>query len=167
MVHSFNHAELIGVNISTNDTFMQGTASYMTKQADTSIGSIYGISYNPVPSGYLALFHAAGVEQNRWALYDLPNQRFEVPNPGEIKIGNYLTRANTYYTSTGDITITPTAGRTLTVLGNVSIVGQTNIVGSVNITGDINITGNVTINGVPFATHQHDLGGGVTTGGVV
>ncbi len=103
----------------------------------------YGMSgYSPV--GSLALmFNVMGQESNRAAIINNPNIRFKDLKPGEVAVGNFLTRSRVKFLENGDIEIVATNDQNITVTGdsNLTVGGNTTITTTGNTT--INTTGNM------------------------
>lgn len=108
------------------------------KVAITEVVHPYGLSSN-APVGSLALmFNVMDQEENRAAIVYDPKNRFRNLKPGEVALGNFVTKSVVKFLENGDIEITGTSDQNINITGNsnVTVGGNT----SLNVTGDANIT---------------------------
>jgi hypothetical protein len=108
----------------------------------------YGLSANAPDQTTQALVFNIGDSQAVTACIPTNHQiRFKDLNPGEVKLGNYLTTSNTYYQETGDITTTSVANLNDNVQNDIVIQcgGDKTVIvgGGVTITANDPITLNV------------------------
>jgi phage gp45-like len=126
-------------------------AAAQVKWASDKVGNVevihsYGFSsYAPV--GSLALmFSVMGQESNRAAIINDPKIRFKDLKPGEVAVGNFLTRSRVKFLENGDIEIFAANDQNITITGdsNLTVGGNTTITTTGNTV--IDTTGNTTIN---------------------
>lgn len=120
------------------------------KWGSSKVGNVevilpYGVSsYAPV--GSLALmFNVMGQESNRAAIINDPKMRFKDLKPGEVAVGNFLTRSVIKFLENGDIEITGVAGLNVSIAGSVNIAVEGDTVINTSGTTKINSTGNTTV----------------------
>jgi len=145
---------------------------YFGKIANVEVVSIYGISYNPPINSTGLMWTVLGDEENRTAIFYLPQDRAKGLKPGEIEIGNLLTKSSVKFDAEGNIIVTSTKGVIIKSAEDVSIESATNVeikATTINIDGDVNITGTLTASDdvvtgtISLKTHVHS---GVTAGAV-
>lgn len=105
----------------------------------------YGLS-SCAPLGSLALmFNVFGQESNQAAIINYPPKRFKRLKPGEVAIGNFLTKSVIKFLENGDIEITGLNNQNITIAGDVNLTVNGNINATIGGTLTANITGNTTI----------------------
>ena len=116
------------------------------KTATTEVVHPYGLSSN-APLGSLALmFNVMGQEENRAAIIYDPKNRFKNLKPGEVALGNFVTKSVVKFLENGDIDITGMADQNINITGNSNITVGGNV--TLNVTGNTDITSPVvTVNG--------------------
>ena len=146
----------------------------------------YGLSNNPPLDSTGLMFNVQGNADNRAAFFNLPQERFKELKPGEVQIGNFITKSSVKFPndkailinslgeieiiSAGKLTVTTTGDVSITATGNVSLESVQAVTikaptitldGDVIITQDLTVDGVVTGDGINLSTHVH---GGVSTG---
>ena len=142
------------VNGESNDDtglFQRLVCLFFGKRQSLRSLNLYGISFNP-PVGFFGVaFKADNYGDNVFVAADRPDIRFKDLEPGELKIGNYVSEASVYFKADGSIEIEPKNATAVTIKGNVIVEGTVTAT-------DYNITGG----GSPsYLNHVHS---GVTTG---
>ena len=116
--------------------------------------SPYGLSSRP-PLDALGLMLSPGCRNDSpVVLIDQPLERFKNLKPGEVKVGNYQTKAEVHFDQAGNIVITPKSASSVKVIvdggGNVDIEAPG---ANINLTAaTVAITGNLTVSGTISAT---------------
>lgn len=97
----------------------------------------YGFYSNP-PKGALGItFNIGGDHRNMFGIFNVPSQRFKTV-PGEVAIGNPLSKAVIYFRNNGNVDVTIPGILTTTITKNAVITIQGN--------ATMTITGNATVN---------------------
>jgi phage gp45-like len=154
-------------------------ASYLGKTANVELLSIYGLCSNPPTGSSILLFDVQGQEENRAGIANFPGSRFKTLKPGEVALGNYITKSNIRFLENGDIQVIGTNNMTVTIAQNntVTIGGSAtiNVTGSATINcasatltaATTTINSNVTINGSLNINGNSTSNGNFTTSGDV
>ena len=137
--------------------WVRGT--FFGKEQRLRVLNVYGISFCPPDNSFGLGIAANQYENSIFVVVDCPPKRFTGLKPGELKIGNYLTGAYTYFKEDGSVEIKTSSDLCSMIL---------NPNGTVNITGDVIVSGTVTAENFitevcTLNTHIHTGDSGGTT----
>ena len=85
--------------------FSIAQAQYYNKTAEVELVFPYGYSACPPEGSLILLMNVMGQEENRAGIASYPQQRFKNLKPGEVQVGNFLTRASIKWDKAGKIYI--------------------------------------------------------------
>lgn len=121
----------------------------------------YGLSYSP-PEGSLAVvFNILGQEENRAALATSPTSRFKNLAPGEVAVGNYITRAKIYFREDGGVLLDVPNGEVTIDTSRVTMTGDLDVDGDITAKGNIIDNSGTNTNNIGdlrtiYNSHTHD-----------
>lgn len=166
------------LSLESNDQSDYPTAQFSKNgiATDALRWSPYGLSSNPPVNSLGLMLLPYGRSDSPVVISDLPLERFKPLKPGEVKLGNYLTKASLFFDEAGEIEITAKAGASVKITvsgggdveieagaGNVSIAAATVAIdGDVTVTGTITATGDIVGAGISVSTHTHPYLNGAT-----
>lgn len=132
--------------------FRRVVCKFFGKTQELRILGIYGISFNPPVDSFGVAFSANDYDNNIFVAVDKPELQFSNLEPGELRIGNYLTGASVYFKADGTIQINAT---------------KVNIIGDVDVSGDVTADNFITASVPDYNAHTHSdvQSGGSNTGG--
>jgi len=161
-VYNLVKRAIITLPIQDNEQYQVAQIQYMGKTSTAQIINPYGLDSNMPEGSLLVVFNVQCQEENKVAIGNKSEIRFKDLKPGEVVVGNPITRSNIFFEANGDITIKGTANVNINVTGNINITTpQVNLTGDLNVTGTITATTDVVGGGKSLATHVHT---GVTPG---
>lgn len=137
--------------------------------------SNYGHCFNAPIGSTVTAMNISGDDGEKVAIVNLDEQRFRGLAIGEVRDGNFLTRANIYYKANGDIEITA-VGNVIINASNATVnADQVDINAPLTtMSGDLEVSGDITAFkgspneisldtfGTTYNSHTHDETGSVT-----
>jgi phage gp45-like len=129
--------------------------SFLGRTQDLKVLNMYGISFCPPANSFGVAISANGYTDEAFVVCDKPDKRFTGLQPGELKVGNYVTGAYIYFKEDGSIEVSAP---------NVKIVATTKVEITsplVEVTGTVEAADFITSAVPSYNAHSHS---GVTTG---
>lgn len=148
---------------------------YNGKESQYMIMTPYGLFSNAPKDAFLALFSVQGEESNKFGIESTPDKRFKNLKPGEVAIGNVLSRTVTIYKENGDMDIvvtgdngdlnltikkdknTTVGGNSTTTLNNGNIALTVSGTGTYDYGGDVSFTSTGVTFDTPLVTMTGNL----------
>ena len=128
--------------ISDSGTWQILKANFFRRDRELKKFSTYGISFGTPEGAFGVVLSHDGKGNDQLVMVDLPGSRFKDLQPGELKIGNYLTGDNVYFRENGGVEVNSTSYVTVTtpletVDGNEAVTGDMLVGGGLTVTGDL------------------------------
>lgn len=92
----------------------------------------YGFYSSPPLDSEMITWNVLGQEENKAGIADNSKLRFKNLKPGEVVVGNTITRSNAFFDAEGNLNITVVNNEVVNITGNCTI----------NVTGDLTTTAN-------------------------